>query len=379
MTVNSACGISKCPTVAAGVFARDVEIDAVNEASRPTIQSIAQLAGVSTATVDRVLNNRGGVSEKTVSRVAAAAEELNRNGPASDAVYDVILPRDSGFSTKYLGAAFQYHAAKRGVRLRHTLVERLHPQSLAAELYRCEREGSHGVAFQALEDPIVREAAASLSNRKIPIATVCSDLPGMGFGYVGLDNRAAGRAAGYMMGLLCGGKGPVAIIWGGNLYRSHEEREAGARSFLRAEYPNIEIVDIEYNHNDLEANKRFLSLLTKERTFSGIYCVGGEIIDAVKALDSRRQSAPIVVVGHNLTENTTNFLMRRQVDAIIHQDMLAIAGKSLDFMLAGYGRIRVPSAEIPIEIITRENLSHHLELDQIRPFVEYDSDVRAAV
>jgi len=356
----------------------DVEIDSLNEASRPKIQSIAQLAGVSTATVDRVLNNRGGVSEKAISRVTAAAQELNRSGVSSDAVYDVILPSESGLSTKYLGAAFQYHAARRGVRLRHTLVERLNPQSLATELHKCEREGSHGVAFQALEDPIVREAAASLSSRNIPIATVCSDLPGMGFGYIGLDNRAAGRAAGYLMGLLCGGKGPVAIIWGGNLYRSHEEREAGARSFLRAEYPNVEIVDIEYNHSDLEANKRFLSLLTKERAFAGIYCVGGEIIDAVKALDSRRQSAPIAVVGHNLTENTTNFLMRRQVDAIVHQDMLVIADKSLEFMLAGYGKSR-PAGEIPIEIITRENLSNHLDLGSLRKYLDSEQDMRTAV
>jgi len=259
------------------------------------------------------------------------------------------------------------------------LVERLDPQSLAAELYRCEREGSHGVAFQALEDPIVRVAAASLSNRKMPIATVCSDLPGMGFGYIGLDNRAAGRAAGYLIGLLCGGKGPVAIIWGGNLHRSHEEREAGARSFLRAEYPNVEIVDIEYNHNDLEANERFLSLLTKEHEFAGIYCVGGEIIDAVNALDGRRQSPPIAVVGHNLTENTVKFLMRRQVDAIIHQNMMTIAEKALDFIMAGYGKKRPPSAEIPIEIITRENLSHHLDLDPLRQYLHTDVDQRLAV
>jgi LacI family transcriptional regulator len=44
--------------------------------SRPTVNDIAKAAGVSLATVDRVLNARQGVREKTVARVNAAIEQL---------------------------------------------------------------------------------------------------------------------------------------------------------------------------------------------------------------------------------------------------------------------------------------------------------------
>jgi len=49
---------------------------------RPTVNDIAEAAGVSLATVDRVLNARRGVREKTVSRVNAAIEKLGyTSGP----------------------------------------------------------------------------------------------------------------------------------------------------------------------------------------------------------------------------------------------------------------------------------------------------------
>ncbi len=46
-------------------------------ATRATIEDVAKLAAVSTATVSRVLNNTGQVAKKTVSRVRAAIEQLD--------------------------------------------------------------------------------------------------------------------------------------------------------------------------------------------------------------------------------------------------------------------------------------------------------------
>jgi LacI family transcriptional regulator len=51
-------------------------------ARRPNIPDLAQAAGVSVATVDRVLNARGMVREETKARVYAAAQAIGYHGAA---------------------------------------------------------------------------------------------------------------------------------------------------------------------------------------------------------------------------------------------------------------------------------------------------------
>src|SRR4051812_49998451 len=60
----------------------------------PTILEIARVSGVGTATVDRVLNGRGGVREATRSKVLAAVDALN-GGAAAPPGAAPAPPRDA--------------------------------------------------------------------------------------------------------------------------------------------------------------------------------------------------------------------------------------------------------------------------------------------
>jgi|32_taG_2_1085360.scaffolds.fasta_scaffold01748_3 LacI family transcriptional regulator len=325
------------------------------------------VSGLSPATVDRVLNERPGVSAKAKRLVEAAIRELAaspRRHMGEGAVYDVILPDRAGMSTDYLAAAFRKFAEARGAEAKVTLVERLNPDSLSRALTRCAERGSAGIAFQAVEDPAVRETASQVISQGTPLVTVVSDLNGMGLQYVGLDNRAAGRTAGYLMGLMAKGEGPVAVIWGGHLYRGHDEREFGFRSALRGDHPGIEVLDVTCTQDDAdEAYDRLSELLAQRRSLAGVYSVGGGILGAVKALQRHHKNDhKSVLIGHNLTANTRDHLLARRIDALIHQDMLLIAEKSLNF-LAGEDSSRRTREEIPIQIVTRENVSSHLRFE----------------
>lgn len=348
--------------------------------TRHRIRDIAQIAGVSSATVDRVLNGRPTASKKSIALVKDALLRLADGAdPASSAtgVYDVILPRQAGLSTEYLVAAFRYHAARRGVNLRCSYVERLNPQNLADELLRRGREGSLGIAFQALEDPTVTNAVARVSALGIPLLTVVSGLAGMGLGYVGLDNRAAGRTAGYLMGSLCKGSGTVAVLWGGHLYRGHDEREFGFRSILRTDFPNMEVIDVTCTQDDAqEADQRLSLLLGTKPGLAGVYCVGGGIMGAVEALGRDRRTDSRVVVGHNLTANTRDFLLQRRMDIVIHQDMITVARKALDYLLSSPTRQRDLAGGVAAQVITRENLSDQLNIEALREFLDDSSGTK---
>lgn len=326
----------------------------------PRLRDIAAETGLSLATIDRVLNARGKTSERAAKRISDAIEKLASKQPANGgapAVYDIILPRNAGLSTEYLAAFFKTTAKKREILLRQHYVNRLDPLDLHNKFLECLDNKTSGIAFQALEETRIRAITVDAVAKGIPVVSVVSSFSGMPFHYVGLDNRAAGRTAAYMMSALNHAKGPIAVVWGGHLYHGHEEREFGFRSFFRNIQAPIEIVDVRCSQDDAdEAFELVASVLKKRSDLSGLYCVGGGIMGAVRALQNHKKKNGCVVIGHNLTANTRDFLLEDAMDIVIHQNMQNIAERTLDILLNSKS-IQSNSAHlIPIEIITKENI-----------------------
>src|SRR5918997_4558494 len=178
---------------------------------RPKVAQIAARAGVSTATVDRVINGRGGVHQKTMARVNDAIRDIAGHPSASISqahgmAFDIFLPAASGRSTEVLAEALKEACAARGVDGAVVPVERMNPAALAEHLIACARKTSSGVAFQGVDHPIIRDALQELVRKDIPVVTLRSDVAGTDrLAYVGIDNRAAGRTSGMLMGRFCRG------------------------------------------------------------------------------------------------------------------------------------------------------------------------------
>ena len=327
---------------------------------RPRVAEVAARAGVSTATVDRVINARGGVRQKTVALVEKAIREIaaaDRARPTHAATFDIFLPANSGRSTEVLAEAITRASEARGAQARVVFVERMNPAALADQLMDCARGGSSGVAVQALDHPLVSEAFNELARARIPVVTVCSDITEVDrLAYIGVDNRAAGRTAGFLMGRFCRGPGKMAVVWGGQLQRSHEEREIGFRAVLRQEHPALQIVEVNGN-DDPDINfARVSELIARQPDLLGVYCVGGGQGAVAAAIETAGLSQKLVMIGHNFNDETRPFLLSGTIDAIIHQDMTRIADAALACLIDVK---RSPaSGGIPIEIITRENLMH---------------------
>ncbi len=326
---------------------------------RPKVLDVAAKAGVSTATVDRVINGRGGVHQRTVARVEEAIREIAGNGRAAHRTggrFDVFLPADSGRSTEVLAEALMASGEVCSADVNVVLVERMNATALGESLMACASSGSSGVAFQGVDHPIVREAVAELKRAKIPIVTLCSDVAGGDrLAYVGVDNRAAGRTSGLLMGRFCRGPGKLAIVWGGQLYRSHEEREIGFRAVLRHDHPALQILDMVNGHDDADLNfARMTEVIAEHPDLLGVYCVGGGQKGVAAALEASGRAHSIVMIGHNFNDETRPFLLSGTMDAVIHQDMTRIAESALDCLMGRSPPSR--STAVAIEIVTRENL-----------------------
>ena len=84
--------------------------------ARTTIRDVAEEAGVGTATVERVINARGGVRPETVNRVIKAAKKLGYDHRLPDAHrgairIEVMLVRPETSFYSRLNAAFERIAA----------------------------------------------------------------------------------------------------------------------------------------------------------------------------------------------------------------------------------------------------------------------------
>jgi LacI family transcriptional regulator len=334
--------------------------------TKARIIDIALQAGVSTATVDRVLNDRPGVRQKTARRVrdAIALFEKTPARPTiipsipADITVDVIIAGQAGFANDMLARELRRQAVESGLTLRIDYPKRMDPLALAQSLEQCLARGTSGVIVQPLDHPIVREAIQTICDKDIPMISILTSLPGSKTrGYVGLDNRAAGRTAGLLMSRMCKSPGEVAIFWGGQLYRGHEERESGFRSVVRGEFPDLTLLGLSQGQDDPDTNYRMAKeLLQLHPNLCGIYSIGGGNRGIEKALIESGRAESIIYVAFNLTPLTRQALLSGVIDAVVHQDMARAAKIAIGALIDGFLGKPVEFPRVPIEVVMRENI-----------------------
>jgi len=300
--------------------------------SLPNVADVALRAGVSTATVDRVLHKRPGVRQATVQRVLKAAAALGylpeedlyaRLAPPPLRV-TFLLPKDTSLFISMLGDMVGYSHeqwAPFNVKCRTELVESFNPQALAAALLRHGKR-SDGLVMMALEHPAVREAVSTLAGRGVPVLTVISDLAdSQRAAYIGLDNRAAGRTAGYLIGRFIGPRpAKVALIAGSLSYAAHQEREIGFLHVIEEMFGSLEVVGLREGHDDAEKNHRQTRVLLEQHPdLAGIYNIGGAADGVARALRETGREGKVVFLGHGLTPDTRSLLIDGTMDAVITQ------------------------------------------------------------
>ena len=336
---------------------------------RVTMVEIAEAAGVSPATVDRTLNNRSGVRERTRDRVLTAAKRLgylpDENGSygaeVESCTVDFLLPGGTNTFLKVLAEHIEALAAERApaAEVRIQLIEGFDPQALADKLSDLKSQ-SDGMAVIALDHPTVREAIRDVASGGVPILTMVSDISNVPrLGYVGIDNRAAGRLAGHLIGRFIPARRQQVALFAGSLsYRGHEEREMGFRHMLAEEYPHVEIVELREVRDDTDrAYAEAKALLSSYRDLAGIYNIGAGNRGIARALQETGRATDTVFLCHELTEHTRRFLLSGTVDAVIDQNPRVEARDAIDRLVsAAMGNPPPNLPPIRIQAIFKENI-----------------------
>lgn len=340
--------------------------------ARASLQDVARAAGVSLATVDRVLHGRPGVRARTVERVNAAVHQLGyRPDPAAARLarssrtlrLAIVLPSGTNTFVSMLQQQVQamapWLAEQRAVAVVQT-VDVFSAQALADHLHSLD-EGFDAVLVMALDHPQVRAAIDDLVARGTEVITLVSDVPtSRRAHFVGIDNVAAGRTAATLLGRFIGRRpGRIGIVLGSRALRDHAERLFGFEQVMSAEHAQLTLLPPIEGHDLSERTEPLVTeLLKREPWLTGLYSIGAGNRGIQAALVASGRAEHVVWVCHELTPHARRALLDGVADAVINQDAghevrsacrLALARLSGERVLADQERIR-------IDIFLKDNL-----------------------
>ena len=334
---------------------------------RPRLHDLAREAGVGTATVERVLNARGGVSDATAQRVILAARKLGYDRPLPSLHhalirFEVILVRPDAAFFARLNREFQKLAGTIDplIVLHRSFVEESAPDAIARRIREVAGQRA-GLIVVAQEHPEIVAALEEVEARGLPVVLLVSNLRAGGKAvYVGIDNESAGRTAGFFMRhLLRGRSGRVIALCHSGGYVIHRQRMQGfARHFAR---PGGSVA---FTHcltggdaNEL-SHQLVAGVLRDCGDVIGIYNAGGAHPGVEQALREAGRLRTITYIGHELSPESRTLLQSGGMMLVIDQMPELQVRRAIEVLetLIGLRPGSVDRSPISFRIVTAENL-----------------------
>lgn len=338
---------------------------------RVTIHELAREAGVSLATIDRVLNGRAGVRPATAERVEAAIQKLDYRRDIAAATmarkltYTITFVLPDGPSTFMRGLedevrSIAQHPGTSRLAIDIKIVPAFDGDALARTLSDIGPADAMGVVVVATDAPLVRAAMNDLADRGVYVVTLVSDVPtARRIHYAGIDNSAAGRTAGTLLGRFLRKPGKIAVVAGSMLLRDHVERRMGFEQVIRSTFPDLTILPpIEGRDEATTVEDALLKLLSEEPDIVGVYSLGGGTRGVVTALERSGKAQETVAIAHELSAFSRRALMSGSLDALISQDAGHEVRSAIRVVQAKVdGQPLVPGQDqIRIDVYFRDNL-----------------------
>ncbi|MEX0502803.1 LacI family DNA-binding transcriptional regulator [Alphaproteobacteria bacterium LSUCC0719] len=329
------------------------------------LEDIAKHAGVGLATVDRVLNERGGVSERTVARVLDSARELGTKrilptGKRRQLSIEAVFARNA---TAYSERLNQSLAAVNKLVEYPVTIYRTHfdandPDRLVSHLH-AAADRRDGIILFASDLPVIASAVRDLVDRTF-IVTISTDIPDSGrHCYVGIDNVNAGRSAAKLSEAICRKGGRVLVVEPGTNARSNLDRITGFCQFFTDRGIGDKLTLLPPPATISEAASNLLASLHEQDDFRVLYGPANNelletLIESGRHEESVRSMTKIV---HDLSPYSIENLRSGLIDMVIDSNPMQQAFGALDFIARQHGYETVTTmANVDFQFYTSENL-----------------------
>lgn len=331
------------------------------------IREIARQSGLSEATVDRVLNKRPGVRASTAANVAQAIADLDRQRSqlrltGRTFIVDLVMQTPDRFSAAVKSALELELPMLRPavVRSRFDFRETARPGELVKVLDGIRHRGSSGVILKAPDEPEVSDAIGRLHDAGIPVVTLVTDIPlSQRVAYVGIDNRAAGATAAYLIDQWLGNdEDAILMALSRSAFRGEEEREMGFRAAMRERAGGRQLVEAtDTDGLDETVRDATMAILRDHPRIAAVYSIGGGNRAILEAFESVGRPCR-VFVAHDLDRDNLALIQSRRITAVLQHDLRHDMLRACHVIMQANGAIEGPIESTPsqINVITPYNV-----------------------
>ena len=339
--------------------------------NRPTIADLAKAAGVSLATVDRVLNRRLPVSADTAQRVVSAAEAIGYHATGLLKRRLIETPtRRFGFLLQkredVFYAALGQELARATTSSRDVngkavvdFSEELVPRTIAARL-EAMAEKCDALAVVAVDHPHVSDAIQRVTQKGKPVFTLLSDVARSSRkAYLAVDSRRSGRTAAWTIARMAEHPGKVGILLGSHRYLSQDLAEISFRGYMREYSPDLQLLESNIILDDSRiAYEAVIQMLQSSPNLVGIYDCGGGREGLVRALRDENAAERVVTVCNELTTTTKAALIDGVLDMVLATPIAVLSAQTVSYMIAACDGSRdIPDQTLlPADIFISENI-----------------------
>ncbi len=336
----------------------------------PTLSDVAQAAGVSYATADRVINNRGNVAQKSIEKVREAVTRLDyvRNVAAANLsrkrVYRLafLIPKGTNAffnRIKHHIASVAEQMSVENVSVDVFEVSAFSVDGLSDSISEFGQLDFDGVAIVGLQSESLEGPLVDLRSRGVKVIGLVSDLPREHrAAYIGIDNIVAGRTAARMTGLAHAGQaGAIQTFVGSMDARDHTERLDGFRAVVSEDYPQLDVLEPILTKDDPSfLYAQTTKVLTRAPNVTALYNVGAGNSGLVAAIGNQPAKRPFCVV-HELVAHSRQALIDGHIDLVIDQRPDIEVNRAFTMLRALIdGRDLPPLPDLMPTIYVRDNL-----------------------
>ncbi|EFI72129.1 MULTISPECIES: LacI family DNA-binding transcriptional regulator [Segatella] len=348
-------------------------------ASKIRIKDIAERAGVSVGTVDRVLHNRPNVSKSALEKVSKALQEMNYqpNMYASALAYNksytfyILMPKheSEAYWEEIEEGAKKAEETRRDfhIDIEIRYYERFDQKSFETQSQEVLNNNPEGVVVVPSALASTKKFTDQLHEQNIPFVMLDSYMPDLKpLAFYGQDSFSSGYFAAKMLMLIASQEEEIMLMKqtkdGVVMSKQQDNREVGFRHYMHDHFPNIKIIDLDL---PLDGTKKSYAQIL-EHFFTDHphihHCITlsskAHLVGEFLLRTNRRD---IQIMGYDMVAKNAQCLREGSISFLIAQHAYMQGYSCIDtlFKAIVLKKKITPVNYMPIELLCKENVDFY--------------------